>query len=258
MLDSTDATGGSILRRTNASEGEKSLRADFVELFENCPIPRDELLGNLGLFLNRQTLGRILFMAEMYKQIVNVHGVVMEFGVRWGQNLALFEALRGMYEPFNHSRRIVGFDTWEGFPSVHAADGDADDIEVGGLGVTQAYEQYLDAILDYHEQESPIAHMKKYELVKGDAVHTLSDYLEAHPETIVSLAYFDMDLYEPTRDCLELLKPYFTRGSVIGFDELNCIEYPGETIALREVFGTDRFRIVRSPLNPHPSYIVFE
>mgnify|MGYP003971701973 CR=1 FL=1 len=27
---------------------------------------------------------------EIYKKIIDVHGVIMEFGTRWGQNLALF------------------------------------------------------------------------------------------------------------------------------------------------------------------------
>ena len=58
------------------------------------------------------------------------------------------------------------------------------------------------------------------ELVKGDAPEGLRKYLDAHPETIVAFAYFDMDLYEPTRECLEILKDYTTKGTVIGFDEL--------------------------------------
>ena len=56
-------------------------------------IPDGELLDNLGLFLTRQTLSRINFMQQIYQLIVPVHGVVMEFGVRWGQNMALFSAL---------------------------------------------------------------------------------------------------------------------------------------------------------------------
>ena len=37
--------------------------------------------------------------------------MVIEFGVRWGANLGLFQSLRGMYEPFNYNRKIVGFET---------------------------------------------------------------------------------------------------------------------------------------------------
>jgi len=39
------------------SENEEiSMRRQFLSYFKNCPIPDDEILSNLGLFLNRQTL----------------------------------------------------------------------------------------------------------------------------------------------------------------------------------------------------------
>ena len=100
--------------------------------------------------------------------------------------------------------------------------------------------------------------MKKYELVKGDASKTLEKYLQQHPETIVALAYFDFDIYEPTKKCLELIKGRLSKGSIIGFDELNFSEFPGETIALDEVLGIQNYRIVRSPITPLPSYIIVE
>ena len=43
-------------------------------------------------------------------------GSIIQFGVRWGRELALFEMLRTIFEPFNHSRSIYGFDTFTGYP----------------------------------------------------------------------------------------------------------------------------------------------
>jgi len=239
-----------------SSQEEKENRNYFYSLFKNNPIPENEALSNLGLFLNRQTLSRILFMHELYQKIIDVHGVVIEFGVRWGQNLALFESFRGIYEPYNYNRKIVGFDTFKGFPQLDPKDGEL--INQGYYGVTENYENYLEEILNYHESESPIAHKKKFELVKGDATRTLEEYLQRQPETIVALAYFDFDIYLPTRRCLELIKDRVTKGSVIAFDELNCPEFPGETLAFKEVFGLERYAIKRSPLNPLCSYIVID
>jgi hypothetical protein len=184
--------------------------------------------------------------------------MVMEFGVRWGQNLALFSSFRGMYEPYNYNRKVIGFDTFAGFPSIAPEDGTDAIAAVGAYGVTENYEAYLEKVLNYHESESPLSHIKKHELVKGDASVTLEKYLRDHPETIIALAYFDFDLYEPTKKCLSLIKDHLTKGSVIGFDELNWATFPGETLALKEVFGLNRYSIRRSPLNPTPSYIVIE
>lgn len=243
-----------ILSGSKSTEIEN--RANFVTLFKDSPIPENELLSNLGLYLNRQTLSRILFMHELYKKIINVHGVIIEFGVRWGQNLTLFESFRGIYEPYNYNRKIIGFDTFSGFPELDQKDGNK--LSTGGYGVTQHYEEYLDKVLCYHELESPNSHKKKYELVKGDATKTIDDYLQQHPETIIALAYFDFDIYLPTKKCLEAIKDRLTKGSVLAFDELNCAEFPGETLAFKEVFDMNKCAIKRTPLNPLCSYIIIE
>lgn len=241
-----------------SSTVERSLRERFFKLFKECPIPENELLENLELFIKRQDFSRILFINELYQKIINIHGIVMEFGVRWGRNLALFESFRGIYEPFNHNRKIVGFDTFEGFPAVHEKDGKADIVSTGSWSVTKNYEEYLKQVLDYHEQESPISHIKKYSLVKGDAIIEIDKFLKENPDTIIALAYFDFDIYEPTKKCLEAIKGYVTKGSIIGFDELNVHDYPGETLAFKEVFGLNRYRITHSPYSPTQSYVVIE
>jgi len=76
---------------------------------------------------------------DLYRRALDVHGVVMEFGVRWGSNLALFQSLRGIYEPYNYTRKIIGFDTFAGFPSVSEQDGDDAVIAPGAYGVSEGY-----------------------------------------------------------------------------------------------------------------------
>lgn len=241
-----------------SNENEINKRKDFLSLFKESPIPDDEILYNLGLFINRQNLSRIIFMNELYKKILDVHGVVIEFGVRWGQNLSLFESFRGMYEPYNYNREIIGFDTFEGFKSVDKLDGSEEIIKEGSYSVTKNYEDYLDKILYYHESESPISHLKKYKLIKGDATKTIHEYLEKNPQVIIAFAYFDFDIYKPTKECLQAILPHLTKGSVIGFDELNYNKFPGETIALQEVLGINKYKIRRIDISPLQSYIVID
>jgi hypothetical protein len=251
------ATGGSMII-SGSSENEKEARLQLDRLYEQCPIPHEQILNNLGLFAKRQVISRMLMMNDMYRKILNLHGIICEFGVHWGNNLALFESFRGMYEPYNYNRKIVGFDTFEGFPGVHEKDGHSLIIEKGAYSTTKGYEKYLEEILKYHESESPIAHIRKFELVKGDASVTIRKYLEDNPETIIAFAYFDFDLYEPTKVCLEAILPHLTKGAIIGFDELNFHDFPGETLAFKEVLGTNNYQIHRDVNNPTPSYIVFE
>ena len=247
-----------IIAPSIVSDKQAENRTDLIGLFENCPLPKDELLRNLGLFLNPADLKKFLFLNDIYQKNIEIHGVIMEFGVRWGQNINIFQSLRSIYEPFNYSRKIIGFDTWNGFPSIHAKDGIELYAMKGAYNVAADYKVYLDKVLSNLEKESPLDHMKKFELIEGDASIELAKYLKYHQETIISLAYFDFDIYEPTKNCLELIKPHLTKGSILVFDELNQPKFPGETIALREVLGLDKYSIKRSPFSHYQSYIVIE
>tara|TARA_Y100000996_G_scaffold345504_1_gene283450 strand:+ start:264 stop:1022 length:759 start_codon:yes stop_codon:yes gene_type:complete len=237
------------------SKKEVDQRERFHDLFKHCPIPDNDILNNLPLFMKRQNIARLLYFNDLYKEILNIHGVIMEFGVRWGPNLALLQSFRAIYEPYNYTRKIIGFDTFEGFESTHGKDGDSDIIHKGAYDVSENYEDYLSQVLTYHESEAPIDHIEKFELIKGDVVDTAKIYLDDHPETIIALAIFDMDIYHPTKEALLAIKERLVKGSIVAFDELNHPDFPGETIAFREVFGSD-YQLRRSPLNPYCSYIV--
>ncbi len=243
-----------ISRTITGTSGDRENYEQFLKLFSTSPIPDNEKLYHLGLFIKRQPLSRILFLYELYKKILNIQGIIVEFGVRWGQDLTLFQSFRGMLEPFNYTRKIIGFDTFSGFPSVSSND-KVELTSEGDMGVSDNYESVLESIMEAHETASPLHHMKKFELIKGDASLTFKKYLEDHPESIIACAYFDFDIYEPTRNCLELLKDRLTKGSIIGFDEINHPDWPGETVALREVLGLSNYSIRRFPFMPTASYI---
>ena len=242
-------------KRLNATEAQN--KKDFLEYFlHKNPVVSDELMDNLGLFIPRRALGRILYMQELYQKILGVQGVVMEFGCRWGQNLALFTNFRGLYEPYKVGREIIGFDTFSGFLDVQAKDGTMPYVKKGAYQMPERYHEELERILYYHEQESPISHLQKYKVIQGDASQKIVEYLDEHPETIIAMAYFDMDLYQPTKDCLEAILPHMPKGAVLAMDELNYFGFPGETVALHEVLGINNCEIRYSSLYPSCSYIV--
>lgn len=209
-----------------------------------------------NLFLKRVSLSRILYFNQLYLNVLNVPGVICEFGVQWGASLALLANLRSIYEPFNYSRKIVGFDTFSGFLDVDPKDGG--EVVKGDYSTMQNYEQCLEEILSLHEQSSPISHIKKFELIKGDASKSIGGWLNANPHAIISMAIFDMDVYQPTKDVLENIIPRLVKGSVLVFDELNCPKFPGETLALNEVIGLNKLRLRRDPNQPYCAWAIWE
>ena len=241
-----------------SSSDEVNYREELKSLLDDCPIPDDQFLDNVGLFIDSKKLSRILFLNFIYEKIIDCQGAIFDFGTRWGQNAAVFSALRGIYEPFNRHRKIVAFDTFDGFPSLNKKDGNSELMKIGNVSTTNNYEVYLKKILSVHQKLNPLSHIEKNEVVKGDASVELKKFFKKNPHTIVALAYFDFDIYNPTKKCLELILPRLTKGSVIGFDELNDKDSPGETLALMEAIGLSKYSIKRFRYASRVSYFIVE
>jgi hypothetical protein len=239
-----------ITSQNKTAEKTAVNRERLFKLFAQRPMNDEELLVNLGLYMRSGALAKILFLDELYRKVVGIPGHICEFGVWWGQSITTFENLRAIHEPYNHQRHIIAFDTFTGYPEIGDKDRRSDIISEGVYSVTQNYETYLAELVDYHEKENVMSHIQKHEIVKGDARETSRRWFGDNPQALVAMAFFDMALYEPTKACLEQIRPRLVPGSVVAFDELNHKDYPGETRAALEVLGTVDFDVVNSRVLP--------
>ena len=215
-------------------------------------------LRNWTKFVPRAEISRFLAKHAIFQHILNIHGAVVECGVFLGGGLMTWAQLSSIYEPLNHIRRVVGFDTFAGFPQVHANDlgGENPFAAQGSLNVP-AYTDLQECIRLY-DLARPIGHIPRIELVAGDALQTIPAYLEQNPHLVVALLYLDFDLYEPSKAAIETFLARMPRGAVIAFDELNQAQWPGETMAVQEVIGIRNLRIQRFPFQPQISFAVLE
>ena len=215
-------------------------------------------LKNFAKYAPRQSLALFLAKNELFKRVVGVHGHLIECGVFLGGGLMTWAQMSAIYEPINHVRGIVGFDTFSGFPGFHAKDGEPqlDYARDGGLS-TSALEDVMESIRLF-DLNRPIGHIGRVELVAGNAIETIPAYVEENPHLVVAMLYLDFDLYEPTRVAIETLLPRMPRGAVMAFDELNQKNWPGETQAVLEAVGIRNLRIERFQYTPQISYAVLE
>lgn len=51
------------------------------------------------------------------------------------------------------------------------------------------------------------------------------------PKSIIALICFDLDLYESTKKVFKCYLSHFVKENVLGFNELDDTDCPGETIA---------------------------
>ena len=208
------------------SAQEMDYLAKINEKIVSSPFSPLEKFANFTLYTPRQNLASFLAKYEIFKRILNVHGSIVECGVGFGGGLMTWAQLSAILEPTNHTRRIIGFDSFAGFPSVS----EHDTAHVGGLAIDSQAE--IEACAQLYDQNRSVGHIPKIEVIKGNALDTMAAYVQAHQHLIVSLLYLDFDLYEPTLAALEIFQPRMPKGAIIAFDELNHPDWPGETQAL--------------------------
>jgi hypothetical protein len=157
--------------------------------------------------------------------------------------------LSALYEPLNHRRRIIGFDTFEGFPAVTEHDTIGKSHHAVAGGYRGGAEEDLGRAIALFDQGRALGQIPKVSVVKGDFTKTCGPFLEENPHMVVSLLYLDFDIYEPTRHALEMILPRMPKGAIVAFDELHVEEWPGETRALHDSVGLANARLERMPFS---------
>lgn len=224
--------------------------------FDQSPCPTDKKLANFSKYVRRQTIARFLAHYEIFKQILHVKGSIVECGVHHGGGLMTWAKLSATLEPYNYHRKIIGFDTFEGFPEVSAVDKNRPEVKEGMF--REDYDIYMElreCVKEYDDNRF-LSQIEKIDLVTGDANSTIQSYIDANKHLLVSLLYLDFDIYQPSVTALKAFLPRMPKGAVLAFDEVNNPHWPGETQALLECLELNNYRLECASFEPNISYIV--
>jgi len=236
-------------------------REALESYFNESPGSATEKLENFAKYVPRQNLARFLARYEIFKLIKDIQGSIVECGVLFGGGLMSFAKLSTILEPYNFQRRIIGFDSFTGFPTIDAADlkglpeRKSAHLKQHGFSAEGAYEDIQRSIALY-DISRYLNHFPKVQVIKGDFAQTAKKYLEDYPHLVVSCLYLDFDIYQPTKLALDYFLKRMPKGAVLVFDELNEEAFPGETIAVMESVELKTLRIRRFDFEPRISYAV--
>lgn len=237
---------------TNRTNERNVFLEELLEKYYTGGGQRD-LIGDFPKYCSRASLTRLLGRYEVFKKVQNVQGYIMECGVFRGSGLFSWAKFSSIFEPCNNARRIVGFDTFEGFPELKEQDA-LSAFKKGELDASGAYEEIQDCIR-LHDLDRFISDVPRMEVIKGNACQTIPQYMADNPHLMVALLYLDFDVYEPTKVALETFVPRMPKGAIIAFDHIGCKHTVGETIALEEVIGISKLKIERFAFDSMFSYV---
>ena len=219
-----------------------------------APVTSDQT-PPFALTAKRRDMLAFITRYELFKLVADRPGVILELGVQHGQGLMSFAHIISNLEPNHVARRIYGFDTFEGFPGVDPIDqsAGAKNVKTGKL---RGNLERLQASIAAHDEDRFLGQVPRVELIVGDVEQTLPAFIDANPQLLIAMVYFDLCLYRPTRAALEALWPLMPKGSVMAFDQLAFPEFPGETRAALDVIGAAELDLRRFPFESQVSYLI--
>ena len=191
-----------------------------------------DFIDQFPLYACPQTLLRYCKIFELVKDALKIPGDICEFGT-WKGSTALFIAkIINELEP-QSKRKVIVFDTFKGLPPSTDQDGDF------ALKQTKTYQgdkKNMENIIDVFNLSDRI------QLIEGLAEDTIPKFFNENNPVLISLAYFDFDLYEPTIKAWEFIKDKLLKGSILAFDEgYDRDLWLGECKAVKEILNDKNF-----------------
>lgn len=216
-------------------------------------IDNPDIIAQLSTYQRRIFATRAIIHWEVCKLVADLPGDIIECGVFKGESLLTFARYLEMLCPGDRSKRVIGFDDFEGLRDLTEHDSRVaavGSIE-GGYRATGFYPT-LRALIDLFHEDSFVPKKARIELVEGDLRETAKDYVENEPGLRVSLLHLDVDTYEPTLAALEAFYPRLVTGGVVLMDEYALTAFAGETKAVDDYFDGRPPRIHKLPYNSSP------
>ncbi|MBI3159823.1 MAG: class I SAM-dependent methyltransferase [Chloroflexi bacterium] len=186
---------------------------------------------------------KLLARYELYRRILDVPGDIVEGGVMKGAGVLFWAKLVEVFNPLS-KRKVVGFDTFAGYPDDVTFAHDQEKARAfTAEQVREGDDVSAEAILAIAAEQGLAG---RIELVKGDVRETLPDYIHEHPGFRIALLNLDFVLYDPTRAALEHLYPLVVPGGIVAFDEY-ATRGNGESDAVDEFFKGQDIRLHSIP-----------
>lgn len=208
-----------------------------------------EYENNFYLSSDVNRMAKVMAHYDLFKKTVNLPGAIVECGVFKGTSFVRFAAFRELLcNP--SAKKMIGFDAFGEFPETNfqedlaSRDKFISDSGEEGIGLEQLME-----VLAHKKAD------KNVELIKGNVCDTIPEYLAKHPDLRISFLNIDVDVYEPTKACLELLFDRVVKGGVILLDDYASI-FPGANKAVEDFLRDTDYVPQRLPFATTPCYII--
>jgi hypothetical protein len=188
--------------------------SDIYNSVKETPQSVYDSYNNLLFSADSRVFNKMMKKAELYLNVRDLAGDILEFGVFKGAGMALFLSLKAMYEP-NSLMKVIGFDFFNSGKLTDSLDGLNKSLMSAVLSRAASDELSLESVNSRLSNFNSDA----YKLFEGEAVATSKQFALDNPGARIKLLYMDLDLGEPTYEILKTLWNKIVKNGIVVFDE---------------------------------------
>lgn len=208
--------------------------------------------NNLIFASDKRVFHKMTKKIELYLQVKDLFGDILEFGVFKGSGMGLFLKLTDMYEP-NSLTNVIGFDYFNKTSTLNGLEGINKSTMTTILDRVEINELSLENV----NNRLTTIQNKRYLLVQGDAVCECKKLDAQTPGQRIKLIYMDLDVGEPTYKILQQLWKKLVKGAIVVFDEYGYNrwdESSGVDMFLKEIDG--QYEFINTKIIAPTAYII--
>jgi hypothetical protein len=187
--------------------------------------------------MRRRELPRLFAHWELFKLIKDLPGSVVELGVYFGAGMFSFAKMMETFCPGDRSRKVYGFDTFDGYSGFTNDDGSAQHWVKDSIGDKKSNFEVITKLCELNNLDNFIAGVERSVIIRGDVTQTVPTFASQPNGLRISLLYFDTNLYEPTLVGLKHLYPLVVPGGVVAFNAYGIPPWEGEARPFEQYFG---------------------
>lgn len=204
---------------------------------------QSNLLHHFPAFCGHVTLGRCLFLYEIYKMTLGLSGHIAEAGIYKGTSVLQFAKMMQLFEPESLAL-VFGFDWFKG---NHPEGAEKELVKEGSYFASFEAVDHLVRL----QNLDAVVRLVNLNLATDD----LSHYMSKNEHLHFKIVLLDCGLYEVVKKCIAEFWSRMSAGSVLILDNFNHETAPGEAKAVRELLPNVQIRTLQFCAQPS-AYII--
>jgi len=227
----------------NFQDREIDILTDYIELIRKHADAPEILLYNFARATRTQDITKFLVYHEVYKEILNVPGSIVEAGVLEGNTIFSFAHFSEIYEHRNYTRQVLGFDFENGYnlpcgQRIEASTTDLMEEAIALFNRSTAFHQF-----------------DKIKYIKGPIAERVEEHFSADSGQVCALLVLRVGLYDVEKTVLETVWPRMPKGAVLLLCSFGYEGTPQCTQVVEDVLGIGNCEFHRFPFATKYCYV---